>query len=169
MTIQWRPACLDQRFGFGCEPRFSEDMPQFGKICSTEYVIKAGLCRRFSRRVNMIETKNPVKAPRNASVIERLLKVRSPWPVRRNPLYAIATVHRITRTGCMGDRLSMNKYCRSRREISLRVTENLGFFWFFHRSARICFHDDIHFCSRFELSFLTFIVGDHIVNANFSI
>src|SRR5579864_1880319 len=112
MKIQWLPACLDQRFGFGCEPRFSRDIPQFGKICSMEYVIKAGLCRRFSRRVNMIATKNPVKAPRNASVIERLLKVRSPWPVRRNPVYAIATVQRITRTGCMGDHLSMNKYCR---------------------------------------------------------
>ena len=93
---------LDQRFGFGSEPRFSRDMPEFGKICSLEYVIKAGLCRRLSRRVNMIASKNPVKAPRNASVIERLLKVRSPWPVRRNPVYAIATVQRITRTGCMG-------------------------------------------------------------------
>ena len=43
-----------------------------------ECAIKAGLCRRFSRRVNMIARKNPVKAPRKASVIERLLKVRSP-------------------------------------------------------------------------------------------
>ena len=50
----------------------------------------------------MVASKNPVKAPRNASVIERLLKVRSPWPVRRNPEYAITTVQRITRTGCMG-------------------------------------------------------------------
>lgn len=50
----------------------------------------------------MIASKHPVKAPRNASVIERLLKVRSPWPVRRNAVYAIATVQRITRTGCMG-------------------------------------------------------------------
>src|ERR1700687_3669533 len=49
----------------------------------------------------MIARKKPVKAPRNASVIERLLKVRSPWPVRRNPVYAIATVQRITRKGCM--------------------------------------------------------------------
>ena len=97
-----QPACLDQRFGFGCESRFSRDMPQFGKICSTEYATKAGLRRRFSRRVNMIASKNPVKAPRSASVIESLLKVRSPWPVRRNPVYAIATVQRITRTGCMG-------------------------------------------------------------------
>jgi hypothetical protein len=94
--------CLDQRFGFGCEPRFSRDMSQFGKICSMEYAAKAGLCRRLSRRVNMIASKHPVKAPRNASVIERLLKVRSPWPVRRNPVYAIATVQRITRTGCTG-------------------------------------------------------------------
>lgn len=46
----------------------------------------------------MILRKNPVKAPRNASVIERLLKVRRPWPVRRNPVYAIATVQRIART-----------------------------------------------------------------------
>jgi hypothetical protein len=95
--------CLDQRFRSGCEPLFSRDMPQSGKICSIEYATKAGLCRRLSRRVNMIASKHPVKAPRNASVIERLLKVRSPWPVRRNPVYAIATVQRITRTGCMGD------------------------------------------------------------------
>jgi len=61
----------------------------------------------------MIASKNPVKAPRSASVIERLLKVRSPWPVRRNPAYAIATVQRIARTGCMGDHLSMNKYCHN--------------------------------------------------------
>jgi len=77
-------------------------MPQFGKICAMEYATKAGLCRRLSRRVNMIARKNPVNAPRNASVIERLLKVRSPWPVRRNPAYAIATVQRITRTENMG-------------------------------------------------------------------
>ncbi len=100
-AVRTQPACWDQRFGFGCEPRFSRDMPQFGKICSMEYATKAGLCRRLSRRVNMIASKNPVKAPRNASVIERLLKVR-PWPVRRNPVYAIATVQRIMRTGCMG-------------------------------------------------------------------
>jgi hypothetical protein len=81
-------------------------MPQFGNISSMEYATKAGLRRRRSRRVNMIASKNPVKAPRDASVIERLLRVRSPWPVRRNPAYAIATVQRITRTGCMGDHLS---------------------------------------------------------------
>jgi hypothetical protein len=45
----------------------------------------------------MIASKNPVNAPRNASEMERLLKVRSPWPVRRNPVYAIATVQRMTR------------------------------------------------------------------------
>jgi hypothetical protein len=100
-----QPACWDQRLGFGCEPRSSRDMPQFGKICSMEYATKAGLCRRLARRVNMIASKNPVKAPSNASVIERLLKVRSPWPVRRNPVYAILAVQRITRTGCMGDHL----------------------------------------------------------------
>jgi hypothetical protein len=33
------------------------------------------------------------------------LKVRSPWPVRRNPVYAIAAVQRITRTGCIGNYL----------------------------------------------------------------
>ena len=47
----------------------------------------------------MTARKNPVKAPRNASVTERLLNVRSPWLVRMNPLYAMATVQRITRTG----------------------------------------------------------------------
>src|SRR6202158_5907551 len=72
-------------------------MSQFGKICSMVYAMKAGLCRRLSRRVNMIASKNPVKAARNASEIERLLKVRSPWPVRRNPVYAIAAVQRMTR------------------------------------------------------------------------
>jgi hypothetical protein len=51
----------------------------------------------------MIASKYPVKAPRDASVIERLLKVRSPWPVRRNPVYAIAAVQRIKRIVCMGD------------------------------------------------------------------
>ena len=53
----------------------------------------------------MMASNHPVKAPRNASVIERLLKVRSPWPVRMNPVYAIATVQRITRTGCIGETL----------------------------------------------------------------
>lgn len=73
------------------------DTPQFGNICSIEYVIKAGLCRRLCRSVNIIASKNPVKAPRNDSVIERLLKVRRPWPVRRNPVYAIAAVQKIAR------------------------------------------------------------------------
>jgi hypothetical protein len=50
----------------------------------------------------MIARKNPVKAPRNASVIERLLNVRSPWLVRMNPVYAIAIVQRIRRTENMG-------------------------------------------------------------------
>ena len=90
--------CLDQRFGFGCEPRFSRDMSQFGKICSMEYVTKADLCRRLSRRVNMIASKNPVRAPRDPSVIDKRLKVRRPWPVRRNPVYAIATVQKIARS-----------------------------------------------------------------------
>jgi hypothetical protein len=63
-----------------------------------EYAIKAGLCRRLWRRVNMTARRDPVKAPRNPSVIERLLNVRRPWPVRRNPVYAIVTVHKIART-----------------------------------------------------------------------
>jgi hypothetical protein len=46
--------------------------------------------------------KNPVKAPRNGSVTERLLNVCSPWLVRMNPVYAIATVQRIIRTENMG-------------------------------------------------------------------
>jgi hypothetical protein len=61
----------------------------------------------------MIARKNPVTAPRNASVIERLLNCRSPWPVKTNPVYAIATVQRITRIENMGDYLSMSKYCHN--------------------------------------------------------
>ncbi len=53
----------------------------------------------------MIARKNPVKAPRNASVIERLLKVWGPWLVRMNPVYAIASVQRIMRTENMGSPL----------------------------------------------------------------
>lgn len=41
---------------------------------------------------------NPVKAPRNPSVTERLLKVRRPRPVSRNPEYAIAPVQKIPRS-----------------------------------------------------------------------
>src|SRR5258706_15093128 len=37
-----------------------------------ECAIKTGLWRRFSRRVNMIARRNPARAPRNPSVIERL-------------------------------------------------------------------------------------------------
>ena len=77
---------LNQRLGFGSELSSFLDMPQFGNNCSIGYVTKAGLFRRLSRRVNIIASKNPVKAPRNASVTERLLKVRRPWPVRRNPV-----------------------------------------------------------------------------------
>jgi hypothetical protein len=73
-------------------------MPQFGRICAKECAIKTGLRRRFSRRENMMASKNPVRAPRAPSVIEKLLKVRKPWPVRRNPVYAIATVQKIART-----------------------------------------------------------------------
>src|ERR1700746_1087824 len=78
-----------------------------------ECATKAGLCRRLSRRVNMTARKNPVKAPRNASVIERLLNVRSPWLVRMNPVYAMARVQRIARTENMGDHLLMSKYCHN--------------------------------------------------------
>jgi hypothetical protein len=82
----------------GPESRFSGGLAQFGRICAMEREIKAGLRRRSSRRVNMMARRNPVRAPRNPSVIERLLKVRRPWPVRRNPVYAITTVQTIART-----------------------------------------------------------------------
>lgn len=97
-----QPAGCDQRFSFGRESRFSRDVPQSGNICAMDCAMKAGLGRRFSRRVNMMARRNPVKAPRNASVMERLLKVRKPWLVRMNPVYAIAAVQRITRIGNMG-------------------------------------------------------------------
>jgi hypothetical protein len=63
-----------------------------------EYVMKADLRRRLSRRVNMIAMRNPVKAPSNPSDIEKLLNVRRPWPVKKNPVYPIVTVHKIART-----------------------------------------------------------------------
>jgi hypothetical protein len=63
-----------------------------------EGATKAALRCRFSRSVNMMARSNPVNAPRHASVIERLLKVRSPWPVNRNPVYAMVEGHRITRS-----------------------------------------------------------------------
>ena len=88
---------MNQCFSFGPEPRVSGGTPQFGRICAMECAIKAGLCRRSSRRVNMMARRNPASAPRNPSVIARLLKVRRPWPVRRNPVYAIATVQKIAR------------------------------------------------------------------------
>jgi hypothetical protein len=53
----------------------------------------------------MIARKNPAKAPRHASVIERRLNVRNPWLVRMNPVYAIAAVQRIKRTENTGDHL----------------------------------------------------------------
>jgi hypothetical protein len=82
----------------GPESRFSGGFAQFGRICAMEREIKAGLRRRSSRRVNMMARRNPARAPRTPSVIERLLKVRRPWPVRRNPVYAITTVQTIART-----------------------------------------------------------------------
>jgi hypothetical protein len=72
-----------QRSDFGCE---SWDERQSGNICAMECATKAGLCRRLSRRVNIRARKNPAKAPRNASVTERVLNVRSPWLVRMNPV-----------------------------------------------------------------------------------
>jgi len=45
-----------------------------------ECAIKAGRCRRFSQGVNMMARKNPVKAARSPSVIERLWQVRGPGP-----------------------------------------------------------------------------------------
>jgi hypothetical protein len=39
-----------------------------------EREINAGLRRRSSRRVNRMARRNPARAPRNPSVIERLLK-----------------------------------------------------------------------------------------------
>ena len=69
-----------------------------GRMSAIEYVIKTALRRRLSRRVNMMARRNPVKAPSKPSVMERLLNVRRPWPVKRNPVYAIVTVHTIART-----------------------------------------------------------------------
>ena len=46
--------------------------------------------------------RNPVSAPRHASVIERLLKVRSPCPLNRNPEYAMVEGQRITRIEDIG-------------------------------------------------------------------
>jgi len=87
-----------QGSSFGPELWFSGGIPQFGRICAMECAMKAGLLRRFSRRVNIVASKSPSRAPRNPSVIERRLKVRRPCPVRRNPVYAIATVQKIPRT-----------------------------------------------------------------------
>jgi hypothetical protein len=85
----------DQLFPFRCEPRSLGEA--HGRRSAMEYVIKAALRRRLSRRVNMMARRNPVKAPSNPSVMERLLNVRRPWPVKRNPVYAIVTVHTIAR------------------------------------------------------------------------
>jgi hypothetical protein len=50
----------------------------------------------------MVARRNPVKAPRRPSVIERLFKVPNPWPVNRNPAYAIVEVQTNIRTEDMG-------------------------------------------------------------------
>jgi hypothetical protein len=86
----------DQLFPFRCEPRSLSEAQ--GRMSAMGYVMKAPLRRRLSRRVNMTARRNPVKAPSNPSVMERLLNVRRPWPVKRNPVYAIVTVHTIART-----------------------------------------------------------------------
>ena len=97
-----QPAYRYQGFSFGCESRFSRDIPQSGKISAMECATTAGLRRRLSRRENIIARRNPVRAPRDASVSERLLIVRRPWPVSMNPVYAIVTVQRAVRTENMG-------------------------------------------------------------------
>jgi hypothetical protein len=86
----------DQLFPFRCEPRSLREA--HGRMSAMEYVTKAALRRRFSRRVNMTARRNPVTPPSNPPVMERLLNVRRPWPVKRNPVYAIVTVHTIART-----------------------------------------------------------------------
>jgi len=86
----------DQLFPFRCEPLSLGG--GHGRMSAIEYVIKTALRRRLSRRVNMTARRNPVKAPSKPSVMERLLNVRRPWPVKRNPVYAIVTVHTIART-----------------------------------------------------------------------
>lgn len=87
----------DQLVPFRCEPR-SLVGEVHGSMSAMEYVTKAALRRRLSRRANMMARRNPVKAPSKPSVMERLLNVRRPWPVKRNPVYAIVTVHTIART-----------------------------------------------------------------------
>jgi len=86
----------DQLFPFRCETRPLWEAQ--GRMSAMGYVMKAPLRRRLSRRVNMMASRNPVKAPSNPSVMERLLNVRRPWPVKRNPVYAIVIVHTIART-----------------------------------------------------------------------
>jgi hypothetical protein len=86
-----------QSFGFGGERRSSGKILQFGRWLA-EYVIRPGLWRRLSRRVNITARRNPVKPPSTPSVMERLLNVRRPWPVSRKPVYAIVDVHKIART-----------------------------------------------------------------------
>ena len=46
----------------------------------------------------MIARRIPVRAPSNASLIERLLKDGLPFPPNRNPVYAMATVQETART-----------------------------------------------------------------------
>lgn len=92
-----KPVRLGRCSAVGAGPLLSVSLAQSGNISSIEYVMNADLCRRLSRSVNMIASKNPVKAPKNASVIERLLKFRKACPVKRNPVYAIAGVQKISR------------------------------------------------------------------------
>src|SRR5437660_7468774 len=48
--------------------------------------------------MNMIARRIPVRAPSNASLIERLSKDGLPVPPNRNPVYARATVQETART-----------------------------------------------------------------------
>jgi len=76
--------------------------------------------------MNIIASKNPVRAPRNDSVIERLLKVRRPWPVRINPVYAIATVQTIARAFTASEIVSIVTKMLVPWKIPLRARERLS-------------------------------------------
>ena len=70
----------------------------------------------------MTARKSPVKAPRNAAVMERLLNVRSPWLVSMNPVYAIAGIQRIKRRMNIEGHLlmSVSRGCRMRVGMPVR-------------------------------------------------
>jgi hypothetical protein len=50
-------------------------------------------------------------------------------------------------------------------QISDLVMTLLRFVWFLLRSARICFDDQVHFCSGFQLSLLTVLAGYLVFNS----